>query len=72
MPRVEVRVAPRAKKRRVVVTGKGLKAYVTEPAREGRANRAVIDLVAEHYGVKRSSVRIVKNERGRDKVIEIV
>ncbi|MFO7676735.1 MAG: DUF167 domain-containing protein [bacterium] len=44
---------------------------VRAPAREGRANDAVIAAVARHYGVPKSSVRVVRGRTGRDKVIEL-
>jgi uncharacterized protein len=44
---------------------------VTEPAIEGRANRAVLGVVADELGVPRSSVSLVRGERARDKVLEV-
>jgi uncharacterized protein YggU (UPF0235/DUF167 family) len=44
---------------------------VTEPAIEGRANRAVLRVVADVLGVSPSSVNLVRGERGRDKVVEV-
>lgn len=44
---------------------------VRAPAKEGRANEAVVKLVARHLGVPRSAVRVVRGLRGRDKLLEI-
>lgn len=44
---------------------------VTEPALEGRANRAIERALAAHLGVAASRVRIVLGEKSRDKVAEI-
>ncbi|MBI2871457.1 MAG: DUF167 domain-containing protein [Candidatus Omnitrophica bacterium] len=71
MQRVEIRVVPRARHNRVVPMEGGLKVYVTAPAEDGRANQAVIELLAGHFGVKKSGVRILRNERGRRKLVEI-
>lgn len=44
---------------------------VKEPAKEGKANQAVIKLLARHFGVSQSQVRILSGFKGRNKVIEV-
>lgn len=44
---------------------------VTAPAAEGQANGAVIEALAEHFGVALSRVRIAHGVRGRRKTVEI-
>jgi uncharacterized protein len=44
---------------------------VTAPAESGRANEAVVRLLAEMFGVPRSSVRLLSGHSGRDKVVEL-
>jgi hypothetical protein len=48
-----------------------LHVWVTEPALEGRANRAVLRAVAETLDVAPSSVTLVRGERAREKVFEV-
>ena len=43
---------------------------VTEPPIQGRANRAIIEVVAEHYQVPVSSLRLVSGFSSRIKVLE--
>ena len=69
--RVNIRVIPRAKQNKVVVEADRLKVYLTAPPVEGKANAVLIEVLAEHYGIKRSQVRILRGEKGRDKVVEI-
>jgi uncharacterized protein YggU (UPF0235/DUF167 family) len=38
---------------------------------EGAANRQLLELVAERYGVARSSIRIVSGRTSRQKLLEI-
>ena len=45
---------------------------VKEPPKEGKANQAVIKLLAEHFGVSQSQVRILSGFKSRNKVIEVV
>ncbi len=68
---VRVRVAAGAKKNAIVEEDGLLKVRVTAPAIEGRANRAVIAALADHFGVKRRFVRIVRGETSREKWIEV-
>jgi uncharacterized protein (TIGR00251 family) len=45
--------------------------HVHASAREGKANRAVIDLLAEYFSVPKSAVRILRGESSRKKLVEI-
>jgi uncharacterized protein (TIGR00251 family) len=64
-------VIPNAKRNMVLEEEGRLKVYLTVPPAEGRANKALIELLADHFQVKKSSIRIVKGERARDKVVQI-
>jgi hypothetical protein len=44
---------------------------VTAPPVEGEANRAVATLLAGALGIAASAVRVVRGERGRDKLVEV-
>jgi uncharacterized protein len=46
--------------------------YVNQPPFEGKANRAVIDALAEYFKVKRSSVILMSGEKSKNKVFEIL
>lgn len=48
-----------------------LRIRVTAPAIEGRANAAVVVLVARWLGVARSRVRVMRGAAGRRKWIEV-
>ncbi|KZM75918.1 DUF167 domain-containing protein [Nocardia terpenica] len=48
-----------------------LQLYVRAPAVEGKANRAAIELLAGHYGVPKSSVRLTAGATSRFKRFEI-
>ena len=45
--------------------------YTKAPAVEGRANLAAVKLVAKHYGVAPSRVKLVRGATSRNKVFEI-
>ncbi|MFI9406579.1 DUF167 domain-containing protein [Nocardia sp. NPDC052316] len=48
-----------------------LQLYVRAPAVEGKANQAAIELLAEHYGVPKSAVRLSAGATSRFKRFEI-
>ena len=65
-------VRPRSSRATVGGTHDGsLVVRVREPATDGRANRAVVDAVAEALGVSRRAVRIATGASGRRKVVEV-
>lgn len=70
--RLEVRVKPNAKAAGLEEQGDGTwVARVKAPPVDGRANEALIALVAEHFGVRKGQVRIRTGTTGRLKQIEI-
>lgn len=69
--KIKVRVVPRAKRERVEKIDDGLKAYICEPAIEGRANRKLIELLADYFHIKKYKISIVLGKKQKDKVIEI-
>ncbi|OGY96581.1 MAG: hypothetical protein A2128_00850 [Candidatus Liptonbacteria bacterium GWC1_60_9] len=73
MRRIFVRAKPGAKRPEIEKIDEAHYAVaVREPAREGKANRAIEAALAEHFGVPSSRVEIVSGHHGRVKVVEIV
>ena len=67
---LHVRVSPRASKSEIIGwQGRTLRVRVTAAPVDGAANRAVLALLSERFGVPLSSVTLVKGERERDKLI---
>jgi uncharacterized protein (TIGR00251 family) len=65
---VPVRAQPGARKTAVVGEQNGaLKLAVTAPADQGKANKALVELLAEVLGLKRSQVELLKGDKSRDK-----
>jgi uncharacterized protein len=70
---VDVLVVPRASRTAVgPAVGERLRVAVTSPPVDGAANAAVIDALANAFGVRRSAIEIVRGERGRRKTVRIV
>ena len=70
--RIAVIVKPKARKPEIVkIAPDGYRIAVREPAQNGQANDAVINLLAEHFGIPKSKLRIVRGVSSRHKLIEI-
>jgi len=69
---IEIRVRPRARSDAIVcVPGRPPAVSVTEPAEGGKANDAVIRLIARAAGVRRCEVSILKGASGRTKTVAV-
>jgi hypothetical protein len=69
---LEVRVQPRAKRNALeAAEGHPLKAYVTAPPESGKANEALVALLAKALGVAQGRVRIVRGHHSRKKLVRI-
>ncbi len=67
-----VKVHPKASRDQVVGYRDGvLQLRVTAPPDKGRANAAVVALLADALGVAKSRVRIVRGQSSRDKVLTV-
>jgi hypothetical protein len=72
LTRVRLRVAPGATRAGVVGRhGDAWKVRVTAPAEAGRANDAVVRLLAETLALPRTSVTLVSGHSARDKIVEL-
>lgn len=70
--RIEVRVIPRARRDAVGGERAGrLLVRTTAAPVDGRANAAVLRLVADHLGVPRRQVEVIAGERSRDKTLRV-
>jgi uncharacterized protein (TIGR00251 family) len=69
--KIRVKVKPNSRTEEVSQEGDSFIIKVKEPPKEGRANQAVIELLAEHFRLPRSRVRILSGLKSKNKVIEI-
>ncbi|MBP3544719.1 MAG: DUF167 domain-containing protein [Alphaproteobacteria bacterium] len=70
--KINVRVIPRAKINQVEVQPDGLvRVHTTTAPTDGKATADVIKMLAQHYGVPKTSIRLIRGATSRDKVFEI-
>ncbi|MCD4780569.1 MAG: DUF167 domain-containing protein [Candidatus Omnitrophica bacterium] len=68
---INIKVIPGARKNRVREESGLLKVYIQAPAVDGKANKALIDYLADYYNVRKSQVTIIKGLKSRLKTISI-
>jgi uncharacterized protein (TIGR00251 family) len=69
---LKIYLQPRSSKNEIVGPYRdGMKVKVTAAPVEGRANEALLRLLAKEFGVTSSSIEIVRGHRSREKIIRI-
>lgn len=71
--KVTIRVKPSSKRGSFIqpsLTGE-LMVYVKEPALDGKANKAIVKLLADYYEVPKAQVTIISGLTSRIKIIQI-
>jgi hypothetical protein len=70
--RLALKVVPKASRTRIAGwVGESLKVQVSAPPERGRANEAVLDLLASVLDLPRKALRIVVGDSSPRKVVEI-
>lgn len=69
---IAVRVTPKASRNRVVVEADGaIRVYVTVVPEGGKANAAVVKLLAKALGVPKTQLSLLRGATARDKLFRI-
>lgn len=70
--RIYIRVTPRAGRNEVLKISEGeYKVRVTAPPEKGKANDAVVKLLADYFDVPKNSISIIGGKSTRVKIIDI-
>ena len=70
--RIEVSAKPGSRKTEVIhMGGEKFTVRVTQPPVEGKANKAVISALSEHFKVSKSRVILIRGEKGKAKVFDV-
>jgi uncharacterized protein (TIGR00251 family) len=70
--RISVIVNPNSKSVAITqISDNEFRAAVREPARDGKANLALIDLLARHFKLPKSHITLVRGHASRRKIIDL-
>ncbi|HBP01492.1 MAG: hypothetical protein UY41_C0010G0008 [Candidatus Moranbacteria bacterium GW2011_GWE1_49_15] len=70
--RIYVRVSPRSSRNEVVKISDGeYKVKITAPPVDGEANKMLTKVLADHFGVSKSSINIVGGKSAKTKMVDI-
>ena len=68
---IAVRVTPRASRNAVLLDGDTIRVLVTVVPEDGKANAAVVKLLAKALGVAKSRLELLRGATGRDKLFRL-
>ena len=69
--KIRVKVIPNSKREEVIRDDDYFVVRVKESPKEGKANKAVMKLLAHHFKVPQDSVRISSGIKSKEKIIDI-
>ncbi len=69
--KINIRVVPRSSRVEVKPVNGIFKVCLTKPAVDGQANTQLIEVLAEHFRVKKYQVEIIRGLNSRNKIINI-
>ena len=71
--KIAVNVVPNAKQADVLEESENnFRVKVDAPPKEGKANKRLIEILAQYFDVAKSKIKIVKGEKSRQKIVEII
>ena len=76
--KISIKVITHAKKNEVVgdeidlLGARILRVKINQPPEDGKANKALIELLANYFQIKKNSIIIIAGEKSTHKIIEII
>lgn len=70
--KISVKVKPNSKESKVKkIEGNIFLVYVKSSPIENKANKEMIEVISEHFGVQKSKISIVSGHSSKNKIVEI-
>jgi len=71
--RLEIKVFPKSKERKVIRNEKNsFQVRVQQAAENNKANQEAIKALADYLGVAKSQIRIIRGQKSRVKIVEVI
>ena len=67
-----VKVCPKSSREEFVEAGGVIKVYVKAAPTDGKANKALVAVIAKKFKVSKSRVKIITGKSGRNKIVEVI
>jgi uncharacterized protein len=67
-----VKVIPKSSKNLVAEENGQYKVYLTAPPIDGKANKALIEILAAHFHVAKQNIQIIHGLKSRHKVVKVM
>ncbi len=65
-------VKPGTSQEKIIETSPGeLTVYLRAKPHDGEANTALVKLLAKHFGVSKTSIKVIRGTKSRNKTIEV-
>ena len=72
MPKYQITVKPGSSQEKIIETAPGeLIVYLRSKAHDGEANDALIKLLSKHFKVAKTTIKILRGQKSRQKLIEL-
>ena len=69
---IKIKLTPRARENKIIGwQGDTLRVSVTAPPEDGKANGALLKLLAKEWKVAKTDLQIIKGQKGREKLVKI-
>ena len=69
--KLDIKVIPNAKRNEIKKEGERYKVYLTAPVVDGKANKKLVELLYEQFGVRKNCVFIKRGAKSRHKVVVV-
>ncbi len=71
--KIKVKVFPKNKEQKVIEKGKdSYQVKIKKAADKNKANEEMVDVLADYFKVSKNQIRIIRGQRSRIKIIEII
>lgn len=69
--KIKLKVNPKSKLEKITLIDNILHINFSTTPEKGKANKKLIELLADYYKIKKSQVTIIKGEKNKNKIVEI-
>ncbi|MDR1327961.1 MAG: DUF167 domain-containing protein [Heliobacteriaceae bacterium] len=67
--KLQVRITPNASRNEVTQDGDLLKVKLTAPPVDGKANKALLEILSKYFKIPKTSIKIIKGETSKNKLL---